>query len=140
MKFEIVEKKENPLLKRIELRFKVTHEKSSTPTRAEVKTQIALAINVPEELVVIEKFASLHGKQEASGIARVYESKEILETFELKYLLKRGLPKEEEKKAEKPAEAKAPVEEKKEKPEKPAEEKPKEKAEEKPKAEKPKEG
>lgn len=141
MKLEIVEKKENPLLKRVELKFRVIHENTSTPKRSEVKTQIATALNTSDDLIVVEKIASLSGKQEASGIARVYESKNRLDEMERKYLLTRGMPKEAEKqpseeKKEKPAEEK-PAEEKAEKqPEK----KPTESAEKPAKAEKPKEG
>jgi small subunit ribosomal protein S24e len=147
MKFEIVQKTENPLLKRTELKFKILHEKASTPKRAEVRSQIASVLNVPEELVIIEKIASLHGRQEASGIARVYDSRERLEALEPRYLLRREVPKEEEKPPEKirvklvekpeekpeakPEEKPAP-EEKPEEPEKPPEEKPPPPPEEKP--------
>ncbi len=121
MKVEIVQKNENPLLKRTELKFNVTHESSPTPKRVEVKAGIASELNVPEELVVIEKISSLHGKNESSGIARVYATKESLESMEPQYLIKRGAPKEE--KAEKPAEKKP---EEAEKPAEKAPEKPKE--------------
>jgi small subunit ribosomal protein S24e len=116
MKVEITEKVENPMLKRTELKFFVEHGRSPTPRRLEVKAQLASQLGAPEDLIVIEKIASLHGKQVASGIARVYSSKEQLDVVELGYFLKRGLPKEE-----KPPEEKAPEAPKKE--EKPKEEK-----------------
>jgi len=142
MKVEIVQKIENPMFKRTEVRFKVEHAGGPTPKRLDVRGQLATLLGVPEELVVIDKLASTYGKHEASGMARAYGSRERLEALEPKYLLKRGLPKEkkeeakaEEKPKEKPKEAK-PKEEKAE--EKPKETKPEKKPEEKaPKAEGP---
>jgi small subunit ribosomal protein S24e len=104
MKVEIVDKVENPLLKRAELKFRVDHAGAPTPKRLEVRPQLAALLGVAEDLVVIDKFSSTHGRQVASGIARTYVSKEQLEKIEPKYLLKRGLPKEA--KQEKPAEEK----------------------------------
>ena len=130
MKVEIVEKSENPLFQRMEIKFKVDHAGEPTPKRLDVRAQVAAQLGVPPELVVIEKLAGAYGRQEASGIARAYSSKERLAALEPKYLLVRGLPKEEKPKEE-------PKVEKPKKPEeKPEEEKP-EKAEE--KKEKPKE-
>jgi small subunit ribosomal protein S24e len=126
MKIEISEKVENPLLQRTEIKFKIDHSNGPTPKRLDVRTQLAGQLGVPEEVVIIDKLASMYGRQVASGIARVYGSRQGLEELEPKYLLKRGLPaeaKEKEKSEEKPK----------------AEEKPKEKPKEKEKSEKPKE-
>jgi small subunit ribosomal protein S24e len=114
MKVEITEKVENPLLKRTEIKFKVDHSGSPTPKRLDVRAQLASQLGVPEERVVIDKLASMYGRQVASGIARVYASREELEGLEPKYLLKRGLPKEAKEEAK-------PEEKPKEKPEKPEE-------------------
>ena len=133
MKVEIVEKSENPLFQRVEIKLKVDHAGEPTPKRLDVRAQLAAQLGVAEELIVIEKLAGAYGRQEASGIARAYSSKERLEALEPKYILARGLPKEakpEEKPAEKP---------KAEKPEKPKAEKP-EPEEKKPKPEKKAEG
>lgn len=146
MKVEIIEKTENPLFKRTEVKFKVNHAGEPTPKRLDARAQLAAQLGVTEELIVIEKLASTYGRQVASGIARVYSSREQLEGLEPKFLLKRDMPKEakaeakpeEKPKAEKPPEKKA---------EEPKEAKPKEPKEgakpEKPeqvKAEKPPEG
>lgn len=133
MELKIVEKDENPLLKRTEVRFEVDHAGAATPKRLDVRKQLAGELGVPEDTVVIEKFATMHGRQVASGIARAYDSRERLEELEPKHLLERGKPKEE-KPEEKPPEEKPKEEKPPEKEEKP-EEKPKEekKLEEKPK-------
>jgi len=98
MDIEIIEKKENPLLQRVEVNFRVNHLGAPTPKRAEVKTQLATVLQAQPELVVIEKMASVHGKSETSGIARVYQSEEKMRALEPEYLLKRGVPKEEARK------------------------------------------
>jgi small subunit ribosomal protein S24e len=127
MKIEISEKVENPLLQRTEIKFKVDHSNGPTPKRLDVRAQLAGQLGVTEEVVIIDKIASMYGRQVASGIARVYSSRQVLEELEPKYLLQRGLP----------AEAKEKEKPKEEKPK--AEEKPKEKPKEKEKTEKPKE-
>jgi small subunit ribosomal protein S24e len=130
MKVEIVEKSENPLFQRVEIKLKVDHAGEPTPKRLDVRAQVAAQLGVAEELVVIEKLAGAYGKQEASGIARAYSSKERLEALEPKYMLVRGLPKDakpEEKPAEKQKAEKPEPEEKKVEAKK--EEKPKEKLE-----------
>jgi len=136
MKVEIIEKAENPLFKRTEVKFKADHAGEPTPKRLDVRAQLAVQLGVAEELVVIEKLASTHGRQVASGIARAYNSREQLEGLEPKYLLQRGLPKEAKPEAEKPPEKPEKPKEEKAKPEKPKAEKPPEKVE-KPKPEKP---
>jgi len=130
MKVEIIEKSENPLFQRVEVKFKVSHAGEPTPKRLDVRAQVAAQLGVAEELVVVEKLAGAHGRQEASGIARAYNSKERLAALEPKYLLARGLPKEAK------AEAKLKEEPKAEKPKKP-EEKPKEEKPEKVEGKKP---
>jgi small subunit ribosomal protein S24e len=143
MKVEIIEKTENPLFKRAEVKFKADHAGEPTPKRLDVRAQLAAQLGVAEELIVIEKLASTHGRQEASGIARVYSSREQLEELEPKFLLKRVMPREakvEAKPEEKPKVEKPP-EEKVEKPEEAKPEEPKEAAKpEKPEAEKAGEG
>ena len=94
MKVEIVDKVENPLLKRMEVKFRVDHARAPTPRRLEVRSQLAAMLGVAEDLIVIEKLASTHGRWVASGIARAYSSREQLEKTEPKYLLRRDLPKE----------------------------------------------
>jgi small subunit ribosomal protein S24e len=108
MKVDVVDKVENPLFKRTEVKFRVDHAGAPTPKRLEVRPQLAALLGVAEDLLVIDKLTSTHGRQIASGIARTYTSREQLEKVEPKYLLKRGLPKEAKPKPaeEKPKETK----------------------------------
>jgi len=97
MELEIVENVENPLLQRKELKLRLRHDGMPTPRRTEVKAKLAEILGVSQDLIVIEKIASLHGKAESSGIARVYKTVEQLESLEPKHLLEREKPKEEKK-------------------------------------------
>ncbi len=92
MKVEIIQRTENPLLRRTEIKFKVDHTGGPTPPRKDVRAQLAAQLGVSEDLVIVEKMASLFGRQQASGIARVYDSRELLEKLEPRYLLKRNFP------------------------------------------------
>ena len=127
-----MEKKENPVLGRLEVNFRISHPSAPTPKRLEVRDQLASLLQAAPDLIVIEKIASLHGKAESSGIARIYQNEDQMRSLEPPYLLKRmGLLKEggEQQVEEKPpqqAEQKPSEEEKKEEEQKPPEEEKKE--------------
>ncbi|MEM3519151.1 MAG: hypothetical protein QW179_03450 [Candidatus Hadarchaeales archaeon] len=106
MNIQIVEKRENPLLERSELRLKILHDGSPTPKRMDVRKGLAAILNVPEDVIVIEKLAGLPKRCETIGVARIYASKEKMEATELKHLLSRGMPKEKAEAGEKPKEEK----------------------------------
>ncbi|MFN4133419.1 MAG: 30S ribosomal protein S24e [Candidatus Hadarchaeales archaeon] len=106
MNIEIVERRENPLLERSELRLRILHLGAPTPGRLDVRRELASILGVPEEVIAIEKLAGLPKRCETIGIARVYTSKEKMEPTELKHLLSRGMPKEKPETAEKPKEGK----------------------------------
>ncbi|MGQ9788280.1 MAG: 30S ribosomal protein S24e [Candidatus Hadarchaeaceae archaeon] len=95
MEVEVIKKTENPLLKRAEVEFKIYHARAPTPKRSEVKSHLASLLGISEDLLVVERFTTAHGRQEARGTARFYSTREQLESIEPDYLLKRGLPKEE---------------------------------------------
>ena len=46
MKVEIVEKSENPLFQRVEIKFKVDHAGEPTPKRLDVRAQVAAQLGV----------------------------------------------------------------------------------------------
>lgn len=128
MQAEIVSRKENPLLKRIEIEFKIVHHGEASPTRDIAKEEIAKLAKAPKERVIIDSMNSQFGKPETLGYAKVYDSKEDALAIERKYILGRNKlieleAKKKIKKVEAPP-AKEPKEEPKPK-EAEAEEKPK---------------
>ena len=134
MELEIVAKKENPLLKRVEVTFKAVHKAEGTPTRDAIRSELAKQLKASKEGVVVARSQSSFGRFETIGYAKVYKSKEAALAVERSHILVRNKLKEaaakekkEGEKAEKPAKPEPKVEAPK------AEHKPEAKAE--PKAE-----
>jgi small subunit ribosomal protein S24e len=105
MEVEVISKKENSLMDRIEVDFKVTHPKEITPKRKVVKDEIAALLEVPKDTIVIDHMKSEFGKPETVGYAKVYKSKKDAQHNETEAVLKRNNLFEAKK---------APAEEKKE--------------------------
>jgi small subunit ribosomal protein S24e len=102
MEVKIVSAKENPLLKRKEVNFKVEHgPQEKTPPRLEVKKAIATELKISEELVFVEKMRTMTGTSTAVGVANAYETAEQAKLIEPEYMIKRNSlpekPKEEAK-------------------------------------------
>ncbi len=137
MEVEIVEKNENLLLARTEVRFRIDHKTAATPPIGEVRAQLASALKAKKELLIVNRYETTFGIDSCEGNASVYKDAGVLAKVETKATLRKnglikGEEKAEEKKEEAPKEEKA--EEKKE--EAPKEEKAEEKKEEAPKEEK----
>ena len=125
MDLKIVEKKENPLLKREEIEFEI-NSAVKTPSLRELREQIAAQTGVKKELVVVRTVKQAFGEHRAVGTARAYSEEEIMKKAEQKYVLARNEGKKQETAEEKIEEIKG-----KEKDEK-AEDSKKEEKEEKP--------
>lgn len=149
MKIEIVSEKENPLLKRKEMTFRIVY-KGATPTFKDTRKELISKLKSNEKLTIVDSVRSEFGSTVATGYAKIYEDEKALDvepqnrlTKNFEGKKKKKASAEEEKPAGEPAEkpAQKPKEEKPA--EKPKEEKTEEKPEEKPKegkpAEKPKE-
>jgi small subunit ribosomal protein S24e len=104
MKIEIIEERENPLLNRRELSFKVLHD-AATPSRQEVRKKLIALLNAKKETVILDSFTSRYGLKESLGIARVYKSEARAREVESRFLIDKNLvvkKAEEKPKAEKP--------------------------------------
>ena len=133
MDLKIVEERPNPLLKRTEYRFEVGHAESSTPNRDSVRTELAKALKVPKDRVIIERMHAKFGVAKSVGEAATYQSKEAVDAVVREHILVRNGLREKKVKgaagaapAETPAPAPAPEKPAAAKPpaEKPAAEKP----------------
>ena len=128
MEIEIQSKTNNPLLKRTEVHFFLTHEGEKTPKRELVRSELADKLKVKKENIMINYMKSNFGKSETTGYARVYKSVNDAKAGEKDYILKRNnviMPQKEKKKEEEKTPEKPPS-----KPEESAE-KPKEESSEK---------
>ena len=144
MEVEIVEKNENLLLARTEVRFRIDHKTAATPPIGEVRAQLASALKAKKELLIVNRYETTFGIDSCEGNASVYKDAGVLAKVETKTTLrKNGLIKGEEKKEEAPKEEKAEEKKeeapKKEKAEEKKEKAPKEKKAEEKKEEAPKE-
>ena len=99
MDIKVIEERNNPLLQRREVKFSVSHN-LGTPSREEIKAQIAAHLNSKPELVIIERMKSEFGKRETRGYAKIYETVERMKSVETAHIIQRNekkVPKEEEK-------------------------------------------
>lgn len=112
MELEIIEKRENPLLNRTEVKFRVKHQGEKTPERELVKSDLAEMLKVNKSLVIIDYIRPSFGMAISSGYAKIYKSIEDAKKIEPSYILKRN--KFGEVKEEKAEEVKEETKEEKE--------------------------
>ena len=99
---EVTERKENPLLGRVEIRFVWNHENSPTPSLADMRAAAVKAEpGAKEELVFVKDVSTRFGMPQTTGIALVYGSAESAE-FEHEYLKARHSPDKESQTTPKP--------------------------------------
>ena len=104
MELEILARRDNPLLKRTEVRFRVAHPKEGSPKREALRDQLAKTLNVTRDIVVVDFSKSEFGRSSSHGYAKVYKSKEDALHSERKHILVRnGLLAAEVKEAKAPA-------------------------------------
>jgi small subunit ribosomal protein S24e len=108
MEIDILEKKENKVLDRTEIKFNCLYEGEATPKLLNVKNKLVALLNTNKELIVVDSIQPHFGETKAAGYAKVYDSVDSLKNIETKHVI------------DKNQEAKAPVEkeEDKDKPEK----------------------
>ena len=109
MEVEIVSKKENVLLDRTEIKFKVVHPKEGTPKREDVRDKLSSAVKAPKERVIVDAMDSEFGRTITVGYAKVYKTKEAAVKYEREQILVRNKLKEKKAKAEKKPAAAPPA-------------------------------
>ena len=105
MSVEIISDKKNPLLQRREVEF--TASGKTTPSRKELKAELAKALKANEKLIVIDFIDQKMGTNINTGKVKVYDSEEALKKISLGYKTKRDIKEKKEgdapaEKAEKP--------------------------------------
>jgi small subunit ribosomal protein S24e len=99
MEVKIVSTKDNPLLKRKEVDFRVEQgPKGKTPARLEVKKALAAELKMSEEVVFVKRMRTMTGTNTTVGVANAYETVEQAKFIEPEYIIKRNSPPEEPKK------------------------------------------
>ena len=86
---EVLERRENTLLERVEIDFRVNHDGQATPSR---ETLIDLLVKVEpgckKEFVIVKRVNSRFGKALTTGVAHIYNSDPGMQV-EAKYLLQK---------------------------------------------------
>lgn len=101
MEVKIVSTKENPLLKRKEVDFRVEQDATlQTPNRLDVKKALAAKLKVSEDVVFVKKMQTMTGMHTTVGNATAYETVEQAKFIEPEYIRKRNSPPEEPKEEE----------------------------------------
>ena len=76
---EIIDRKENPLLNRIEIEFRWNHEGSPTPSRTEMLNAVAsIEPGASRDLIVIKDVNTRFGIGSTTGLRLVYADKESM--------------------------------------------------------------
>lgn len=101
MELQVLTKKENPLLKRVEVTFKAVHKAEATPTRDSIRTELAKQLKASKDVVVVDHSDSSFGRFETLGYAKIYKSKEEALSVERAHILVRNKLKEAEAKEKK---------------------------------------
>ena len=124
MKIDVTENKENPLMKRNDVRILVYHEGKATPSRMEILEYLSKSLKAGKENIVINKIFGLKGLDRSEARVTVYkDKKDIPKALAEKMTRRNKPPKTSEKDTQTPAVEEKPKEESK-KEDKPAEEKP----------------
>lgn len=89
MELELVKRRENPLLKRDELIFRVRF-KGGTPSRKEIRELIAKYLGKSPANIFIRRISTEYGKEEALILAMAYHSRAIALMIEPKHLIRRN--------------------------------------------------
>ena len=92
MELEIVSKKDNPLLDRTELEVLAHHTGKPTPTRDEVREQVAAAMKAKKDVVLVDHMESTFGKGVTRGYVKVYKTKEAAMAIERGHIKIRNEP------------------------------------------------
>jgi small subunit ribosomal protein S24e len=98
MEIKITASRDNPLLKRKEVQFRIDHgPQNKTPTRQEIKKALAAELKTGPELVFVKDTRTLTGTGTAIGHANAYENVKQAKLVEPEYILKRNNPPEKPK-------------------------------------------
>ncbi len=91
MEILIERQKDNPLLKRKEIYFRIRYEDTKvTPSRKDVREKLSGLLNAELERLVVRWIKPEFGRMEAEGYALVYDTEEDMRAVEEDYVLERN--------------------------------------------------
>lgn len=100
MDVEVIEERDNKVLARKELRFRLSHDAAGTPARKDVRDALASRYGTEKEKVVINDLHGVFGQSASIGYAKIYGSKEAAQKTERRpVLIRNGLAEKKTKAA-----------------------------------------
>lgn len=89
MDIQVITEKNNPILNRREIEFKVIHDEA-TPSRKSVVEKLAATQNSKVGLVFVDSLRTEFGKRETIGYAKIYETAERAKQIERPHIIERN--------------------------------------------------
>lgn len=87
---EVITRKENNLLNRVEIEFRIRHTQKPTPSRNDMMEMVLKTEpGSKKELVILKKVNTRFGQALTTGFAHIYADLESLKSTEMEYMLKR---------------------------------------------------
>ncbi len=109
MDLKILEEKPNPLLERTEYRFRADHATAATPTRDNVRGELAKLLKVPKDRLIVERMEARYGTAVTEGVAVAYANAAARDRLVREHILVRNGLKEKAAKGPAPAAEPAPA-------------------------------
>ncbi|MFW3145428.1 MAG: 30S ribosomal protein S24e [Thermoplasmatota archaeon] len=101
MEIDVLEKHDNLLLERTEVKARIKHPKETTPGRKALSDAMRENLGLKKEVVIVDSMETHFGKDETMIFVKVYKSIEKAREIEAVHMLKRnGLWEEPKKKKE----------------------------------------
>ncbi len=107
MEIKIVKDQPNKLLDRREVSFEIKHT-GQTPSRKDIRAQLAAKLTVDEKLVVVQPMTPVYGVPFIKGNANIYKKEDFMKKIETAPMIKRNNPEEVKKEGEAAAPAPKP--------------------------------
>lgn len=89
MDIKVLSEKNNPILNRREIDFKVIHDEA-TPSRKSIVERLAATQNSKVGLVFVDSLKTEFGKRETIGYAKIYETEERAKQIERAHIIERN--------------------------------------------------
>lgn len=89
MDIQVINEKNNPILNRREIVFKVIHDEA-TPSRKSVVERLVATQNSKIGLVYVDSLKTEFGKRETIGYAKIYETAERAKQIERAHIIERN--------------------------------------------------
>lgn len=89
MNIQVIQEKNNPMLNRREIVFKVTYDEA-TPSRKSIVDKIAATMNSKQGLVIVDNLKTEFGKREGIGYAKIYENADRVKQVERPHIIERN--------------------------------------------------